>query len=140
MARSSNKTKKWNIYSTHYSPANSSSTSNQTASSDQNELAPSRRSSSEYLPYGRQRSVFPYGIVSEYDLKNPRIGAETDAVVNVATVEIRFGTVVLIEKLVLYITYKKIGVATLTTASAQFHRAERNSIVLLLPSILFTQL
>ena len=77
MARSSNKTKKWNIYSTHYSPANSSSTSNQTASSDQNELAPSRRSSSEYLPYGRQRSVFPYGIVNEYDLKNPRIGAET---------------------------------------------------------------
>ena len=31
-------------------------------------------------------------------------------------------------------------VATLTTASAQFHRAERNSIVLLLLSILFTQL
>ena len=31
-------------------------------------------------------------------------------------------------------------VATLTTASAQFHRAARNSIVLLLPSILFTQL
>ena len=31
-------------------------------------------------------------------------------------------------------------VVTLTTASAQFHPAERNSIVLLLPSILFTQL
>ena len=34
-----------------------------------------------------------------------------DAVVNVATVEIRFGVVVLIEKLVFYVSYKKIGVA-----------------------------
>ena len=34
-----------------------------------------------------------------------------DAVVNVATVEIRFGAVVLNEKLVFYVSYKKIGVA-----------------------------
>ena len=33
------------------------------------------------------------------------------AVVNVASVEIRFGAVVLIEKLVFYVSYKKIGVA-----------------------------
>ena len=41
-------------------------------------------------------------------MKNVLFGA----VVNVATrVEIRFGAVVLIEKLVFYVTYKKIGVA-----------------------------
>lgn len=76
MARSSNKTRNWNFYSTHYSPANTSDTSKQTVNSDQEDLARCRRSSSEYLPYGRQRSVFPYGIVSEYDLKN-HIGAKT---------------------------------------------------------------
>lgn len=77
MAHSSNITKNWNFYSTHYSPANASDTSNQTVNSDQEDIARSRRSSSEYLPYGRQRSVFPYGIVSEYDLKDT-IGAETN--------------------------------------------------------------
>ena len=34
-----------------------------------------------------------------------------DGVVNVATVEFRFGAVVLIEKLVFNVAYKKIGVA-----------------------------
>ena len=34
-----------------------------------------------------------------------------DTVVNVATVEFRFGSVVLIEKLVFNVAYKKIGVA-----------------------------
>ena len=35
----------------------------------------------------------------------------TDTVINVATVEIRFGAVVLIEKLVFIVAYEKIGVA-----------------------------
>ena len=40
-------------------------------------------------------------------------GGRTDTVVNVATVEYRFGNVVLIEKLVFNVTYEKIGVAAL---------------------------
>ena len=36
-----------------------------------------------------------------------------DAVVDVAAVEFRFGTVVLIKKLVFNISYKKIGIATI---------------------------
>ena len=40
-----------------------------------------------------------------------RGGSGTDTVINVATVEDRFGAVVLIEKLVFNVTYEKIGVA-----------------------------
>ena len=79
MATSFNKTKNWNIYSTHYSPANSSTTSSQATSSDNDDfqVASSKRASFVSLPYGRQRSVFPYGIVSEYDLKDSGIGADS---------------------------------------------------------------
>ena len=38
-------------------------------------------------------------------------GSGADTVVNVATVEFRFGADVLIEKLVFYVAYEKIGVA-----------------------------
>ena len=38
-------------------------------------------------------------------------GSGADTVVNVATVEVRFGAVVLIEKLVFNVAYEKIGVA-----------------------------
>ena len=38
-------------------------------------------------------------------------GSGADTVVNIATVEVRFGAVVLIEKLVFNVAYKKIGVA-----------------------------
>ena len=38
-------------------------------------------------------------------------GSGADTVVNVATVEFRFGAVVLIEKFVLDVAYEKIGVA-----------------------------
>ena len=38
-------------------------------------------------------------------------GSGADTVVNVATVEFRFGAVVLIEKLVFNVNYEKIGVA-----------------------------
>ena len=38
-------------------------------------------------------------------------GSGADTVVNVATVEVRFGVVVLIEKLVFNVAYEKIGVA-----------------------------
>ena len=75
MACSSNKTKNWSIYSTHYSPAISPTTS-QSTNSDNDDLAAAKRPSSA-LPFGRQRSVFPYGIVREYDLKDVRISDET---------------------------------------------------------------
>ena len=38
-------------------------------------------------------------------------GSCADTVVNVATVEVRFGAVVLIEKLVFNVAYEKVGVA-----------------------------
>ena len=38
-------------------------------------------------------------------------GSGADTVVNVATVEVRFGAIVLIEKLVFNVAYEKIGVA-----------------------------
>ena len=38
-------------------------------------------------------------------------GSGADTVINVATVEVRFGAVVLIEKLVFNVAYEKIGVA-----------------------------
>ena len=38
-------------------------------------------------------------------------GSGADTVINVATVEVRFGVVVLIEKLVFNVAYEKIGVA-----------------------------
>ena len=38
-------------------------------------------------------------------------GSGADTVVNVATIEVRFGAVVLIEKLVFNVAYEKIGVA-----------------------------
>ena len=77
MACSSNKTKNWNIYSKHYSPAISPTTS-QSTNSDNGDLATAKRPSSD-LPLGRQRSVFPYGIVREYDLKDVRTSDETSA-------------------------------------------------------------
>ena len=40
-----------------------------------------------------------------------RRGSSTDTVLNVATIEFRFGAVVLIEKLVLNVAYEKIDVA-----------------------------
>ncbi|KAJ7373125.1 hypothetical protein OS493_014273 [Desmophyllum pertusum] len=76
MASSSNQIKKWNIYSTHYSPAKSPSSPFQAANSDQQ--ASSTRPSSEFLPYGRQRSVFPFGIVSAYDLKEARTSSDSN--------------------------------------------------------------
>lgn len=75
MACSSSKTKNWSIYSTHYSPAISPTTS-QSTNSDNDDFAAAKRPSSA-LPFGRQRSVFPYGIVREYDLKDVRISDET---------------------------------------------------------------
>lgn len=78
MATPSRKPRNWNIYSTHYSPANSSNTSSQRTSLDHDDRTSIKSPCSEYLPYGRQRSVFPYGIVSEYDLKDARISAETN--------------------------------------------------------------
>ena len=41
----------------------------------------------------------------------PDRGGGTDTVVNVVTIEFRFGAVVLIEKLVFSVAYEKIGVA-----------------------------
>lgn len=76
MASSSNQIKKWNIYSTHYSPAKSPTSPCQAANSDQQ--ASSTRPSSEFLPYGRQRSVFPFGIVSAYDLKEARTSSDSN--------------------------------------------------------------
>ena len=38
-------------------------------------------------------------------------GSGTDTVINVAMVEVKFGAVVLIEKLVFNVAYKKIGIA-----------------------------
>lgn len=77
MAASSKQTKShWNFYSTHYSPAKSPTSSSQASSSD--EQASSTRPCSEFLTYARQRSVFPLGIVSEYDLKEPRTSSENN--------------------------------------------------------------
>lgn len=77
MAASSNQTKNWNFYSTHYSPAKPSPISSSSTSSDEQASA-ATRPSSEFVSYGRQRSVFPFGIVSEYDLKEPRTSTETN--------------------------------------------------------------
>ena len=41
----------------------------------------------------------------------PSRGSGADTIVNVSTVEVRFGAVVLIEKLVFNVAYEKIGVA-----------------------------
>ena len=76
MATSSNQTKNWNVYSTHYSPAKPSPIDSSATSSD--EQASSTRPSSGSASYGRQRSVFPFGIVSEYDLKEPCTSSETN--------------------------------------------------------------
>ena len=38
-------------------------------------------------------------------------GSGADTVINVATVEVRFGAIVLIEKLVFNVAYEKIGIA-----------------------------
>lgn len=77
MAGSSNQTKNWSIYSTHYSPAKPSSISSSATSSD-DQASAATRPSSELVSYARQRSVFPFGIVSEYDLKEPRTSSETN--------------------------------------------------------------
>lgn len=76
MATSSNQTKNWNFYSTHYSPAKSPKSPCSATSSD--EQPSTARPSSELASYGRQRSVFPFGIVSEYDLKEARASSESN--------------------------------------------------------------
>lgn len=76
MANSSSQTKNWNFYSTHYSPANSPKSPCSATISD--EQASTVRPSSELPSYGRQRSVFPFGIVSEYDLKEARTSSESN--------------------------------------------------------------
>lgn len=77
MASSSWKSSKCNLYSAHSSPVAVSPRHNQTMNSVAEGLAiaTSTVRSWEYLPYGRQRSVFPYGIVSECDLNNSRSGS-----------------------------------------------------------------
>lgn len=75
MATSSNQAKNWNIYSTNYSPAKRSTVSPTATSSDEQAYTASRPSS-EVVSYGRQRSVFPFGIVREYDLKEGRTSSE----------------------------------------------------------------
>ncbi|KAL9957920.1 hypothetical protein ACROYT_G034876 [Oculina patagonica] len=77
MAASSNRTKNWSIYSTHYSPAKPSTISSSSTSSDEQASA-ATRPSSEVVSYARQRSVFPFGIVSEYDLKETHTSSETN--------------------------------------------------------------
>ena len=73
MGSSSWKSKKCNIYFFHSSPVAVLPIYNQTMNSaDGLAIATSTVRSWEYLPYGRQRSVFPYGIVSECDLNNSR--------------------------------------------------------------------
>ena len=74
MGTSSNQTKNWYIYSTHHSPAKSSKSPCFAASSD--EQASTAKPSPECLSYGRQRSVFPFGIVSENDWKETHKSSE----------------------------------------------------------------
>ena len=75
MATSSNRTKNWYIYSTHHSPAKSSKSPCFATSSD--EQPSSAKPSPECLSYGRQRSVFPFGIVSaENDWKETHKSSE----------------------------------------------------------------
>lgn len=76
MATPSNQTKSWNIYSTHYSPAKSPKSPCSATSPD--EQASTAKPSPEIVSYGRQRSVFPFGIVSEYDLKETRTRSESN--------------------------------------------------------------
>lgn len=77
MATSSNQAKSWNIYSTNYSPAKRSTVS-PTATSTDEQASTTSRPSSEVVSYGRQRSVFPFGIVSEYDLKEAPTSSENN--------------------------------------------------------------
>ena len=74
MGSSSCQFKKCNIYFFRSSPVAVPPIYNQTMNSvaDGLAIATSTVRSWEYLPYGRQRSVFPYGIVGECDLNNSR--------------------------------------------------------------------
>lgn len=78
MASPLHKTKNWSMYSSHYSPAVDSA-AHQEANFDPHDgdLTTSRGLASAYLPYGRQRSVFPYGIVSDYESKDGCRNVET---------------------------------------------------------------
>ena len=76
MGTYSNQTKNWNIYSTHYSPAKSPKSPCSATSSD--DKVSTAKPSPELISYGRQRSVFPFGIVSEYDLNEARSSSESN--------------------------------------------------------------
>ena len=74
MAASSNQTKTWNVCLTHDSPAKSpKSRCSSTSSYEQTSTV---KPSPEIASYGRQRSVFPFGIVSEFDVKETRTSSE----------------------------------------------------------------
>ena len=77
MATSSNQAKNWNIYSTHYSPAKSPKSPCSAATSS-DDKASTAKPSPEFVSYGRQRSVFPFGIVSEYDFNEARSSSENN--------------------------------------------------------------
>lgn len=76
MATSSNQTKNWNIYSTHHSPAKSPKSP--CSGTEEKEKATTAKPSPEYVSYGRQRSIFPFGIVSEYEMKEARSSSESN--------------------------------------------------------------
>lgn len=76
MATSSSQTKNWNIYSTYHIPAKSSKSPCFATSSD--EQASTTKPSPGCLSYGRQRSVFPFGIVSENDWKETHNSSESN--------------------------------------------------------------
>lgn len=64
---------RWKYYSTHYGPEKFPTSSSQTCSPEEQV---SSKPNTECPTYGRQRSFFPLGIVSECDLKELRSSAE----------------------------------------------------------------
>lgn len=74
MATSSTQTKTWNIYSTYHIPTKSSKSSCFATSSDEQ----TSTAKPECLSYGRQRSVFPFGIVRENDWKETHNSSESN--------------------------------------------------------------
>ena len=72
MANSLSKTKKPDIESFHNITIESSSIFKQAANSDHEGFPTSTGRNCEYLSYGRKRSAFPHGIVSEFDFNNSR--------------------------------------------------------------------